>query len=416
MFCEEIEGFQVYAGASVIHESFATVRELARALDVELHPSPRKKGAQSFADGRFWGLYVGGSLKQKLESLRTILFSPQNSLRGMWEFARLFAKLKRHAEELDFEDYARILDLDTRESFAQFARANDLNRYLEHGGELDINCFTGGSSGQVGAAYGMALLWLWTFNQAARSYLPKQGIATLSKALTDAVADSIRVATPVERILVEAGVARGVVTASGEEIKADAVICATTSSSAARIIPDQTVREVLERVTYSSCCNVAFGLNANILPEDCHAALFPPGSPTFLTMVTNLAGLTPEAAPSGKTLVHALVIDEHARELFTCSDDEVLRRVAGEMRRFFPAMSEQPVFGKVYRWPEAICLMPGGMLRELHEMRIQLPDRIRGLFVAGDYTRLPSLNGAMKSGVEAAEDSLLFLEDPRFPR
>ncbi len=416
MFCEEVDGFQVYGGASVIHESFATVREVARALDVELHPSPGKKGAQSFADGRFWSLYVGGSLKQKLESLRTMFFSPQNSLRGMWELARLFAKLRKHSDELDFEDHTRIFDLDTGESFAEFARSNNLNRYLKHGGELDINCFTGGSPEQVGAAYGMALLWLWTFNQAERSYLPKQGVATFAKALTDTVADSIRVATPVERILTEAGAARGVVTVSGEEIRADAVICATTSSTAARIIPDPAVREVLERVTYSSCCNVAFGLDVNILPEDCHAALFPRGSQTFLTMVTNLAGLTPEAAPPGKTLVHALVIDEHARELFTCSDDEVLRRVMGEMRRFFQAMPEQPVFGKVYRWPEAICLMPGGMLREMHEMRTRLPDRIGGLFVAGDYTRLPSLNGAMKSGVEAAEDSLAYLENPRLHR
>ena len=300
----------------------------------------------------------------------------------------------------------------TEESFAQFAWANALNRYLKQGGELDINCFTGGGSGQVGAAYGMALLWLWTVNPATRSYLPKQGSAALARALTDAVADAIRVATPVERILVEAGAARGVVTTGGEEIEADAVICATTPSTAARIIPGPAVREVLERVPYSSCYNVAFGLNANILPEDCHAALFPPGSPTFLTMVTNLVGLTPEAPPPGKTLVHALVIGEHARELFTSGDDEILRRVVGEMRRLFPAMPEQPVFGKVYSWPEAICLMPGGMLRELHEMRTRLPERIRGLFVAGDYTRLPSLNGAMKSGVEAAEDSLPYLEDP----
>lgn len=36
MFCEEIDGFHVYGGASVIHESFTTTRDLARELDVEL--------------------------------------------------------------------------------------------------------------------------------------------------------------------------------------------------------------------------------------------------------------------------------------------------------------------------------------------------------------------------------------------
>ena len=42
MFCEEIDGFHVHGGASVIHESFATARDLARALNVELLPTPSK--------------------------------------------------------------------------------------------------------------------------------------------------------------------------------------------------------------------------------------------------------------------------------------------------------------------------------------------------------------------------------------
>ena len=408
MFCEEIDGFHVYGGASVIHETFATTRELARQLNVELRPSGRKKGGQSYAGGRFWGMYVGGSLKQTLASLGTMLFSPQHTLAGNWEFIRLFTMLKKRAADLDFEDHGRMLDLDTGESFAEFARANSLTRYLRQAGELDLNCFTAGSSQQVGAAYGMALLWLWTLNPATRSRLPRQGIGAFAKALGDACASFIQLATPVERIVVEDGTARAVVTANGERIEVDAVICATTASTAARILPDlpDELRAALGRVSYSACLNVAIGLGDNILAEGSHAALFPPGSPTFLTMVTNLAAMTPDASPAGKALVHALVIDEHARSLFSLSDDEIARRVIEEMRRFFPAMPEHPLFARVYRWPEAICLSPGGMLAEIHEMRMRLKSCARGLFLAGDYTRLPSLNGAMKSGVEAAEASL----------
>ena len=35
----------------------------------------------------------------------------------------------------------------------------------------------------------------------------------------------------------------------------------------------------------------------------------------------------------------------------------------------------------------------------------------QGLFLAGDYTRLPALNGAIKSGIEAAEASLSYIGD-----
>ena len=408
LFCEEIDGFHVYSGASVIHESMTTTRDLARELDVELHQSSKTRGGQSYAGGRFWSAYAGGSLKQSLMTLHTMLFSPQTTLAGTWEFMRMHAMLKKRARALDFEDHAHLLDLDTGESFAEFARANSLGRYLEQAGELDLNCFTAGSSEQVGAAYGMALLWNWTFNPAARNHLPSRGIGALARGLVDACAGIVRISTPVERIILEDGEARGIVTTGGERIKADAVICATTASTAARIIPELPgdLAATLERVSYSSCCNIAFGLDENILADGSHAGLFPPGSPSFLTMVTNLDAMTPEAAPPDKTMVHALVIGEHARALFTLKDDEIIRRVIDEMRRFFPAMPEHPLFARVYRWPEAICLSPGGMLRDMHDLRMRLSRCTRGLFLAGDYMHLPSLNGAIRSGKDAAKASL----------
>ena len=176
MFCEEVDGFHVYGGASVVHESFATTRGLARELGVELHRSPRQRGGQIYAGGRFWGMFAYGSLKQTLTTVRTMLFSPHHTLVGNWEVMRLFAMLRKRAEDLGFEDHTRILNLDTEESFAEFARANSFSRYLKESGELDLNCYTGGSSEQVGAAYAMALLWLWTLNPATRHYVPKQGM------------------------------------------------------------------------------------------------------------------------------------------------------------------------------------------------------------------------------------------------
>lgn len=238
LFCEEIDGFQVYSGASVIHESFASTRNLAHELGVPLSKGPEQKGGQIYAGDRFWSMFVGGSLKQSLTTLYTMFFSPQHTLAGSLEFMRMFALLKKHAKAFDFEDHANLLDMDTDESFAEFAGRNSFRRYLEQAGELDLNCFTAGSSEQVGAAYGMALLWLWTFDPASRSHLPRQGIGAFAKALVDSCTGLVRVCTPVERIILEEGKASGVVTTGGERIDADAVICATTASTAARIIPE----------------------------------------------------------------------------------------------------------------------------------------------------------------------------------
>lgn len=410
MFSETIDGFHVYGGASVIHRSFATTRKLAAELNVELFESPKKRGGQSYAGDRFWRRYVGGTLKQTLQTMRTMLFSPQHSLAGNLEFFRLFSMLRKRADDLDFEAHSRMLDLDSNTSFADFARDNSLTRYLQQAGELDLNCFTAASAEEVGAAYGLAVLWLWSIDPATRNYLPREGLPAFTSALAQACEKQVEVSTPIERIILEEGKATGVVTASGETVAADAVICATTASTAARIIPDlpDDLRAALERVSYSSCCYVAFGLDKNILEEGSHAALFPPGSPTFLTMLTNLAATTPSAAPPDKSLVHALVIGEKAKALFMSDDHEIARRVHDEMLRFFPSMPET-LFAKVYRWPEAFCLAPGGMLKDMHAMRSRLGEHIQGLFLAGDYTRLPSLNGALRSGLAASESSMSYL-------
>ena len=108
-------------------------------------------------------------------------------------------------------------------------------------------------------------------------------------------------------------------------------------------------------------------------------------------------------------MVYALVIGEHAQKLFTLSDTEIADRIIEEIRKYLPAMPDKPLFTRVYRWPEALCLAPGGMLREIYEMRQHQLADLEGLFLAGDYMRMPSCNGALLSGVDAAEECASFV-------
>ena len=149
----------------------------------------------------------------------------------------------------------------------------------------------------------------------------------------------------------------------------------TDKGATTRVAAQFQARQWRRRLTFGACCNVAFGLDTAILPEDSHAGLFPPGAPTFLTMVTDLKAMTPDAAPPGRTLVHALATGDRARELFALDDGEIARRTVEEMRRFFPTMPQSPLFARVYRWPEAICLALSGMLKEMHDLRTGLARR-----------------------------------------
>lgn len=67
--------------------------------------------------------------------------------------------------------------------------------------------------------------------------MPEQGIGFFSQSLAQACADDTRLSTPVERVVVDDGVTKGVITKDGF-IEADAVICATTAPAALDIVPD----------------------------------------------------------------------------------------------------------------------------------------------------------------------------------
>ena len=76
-------------------------------------------------------------------------------------------------------------------------------------------------------------------------------------------------------------------------------------------------------------------------------------------------------------------------ELFALSDDELERRVIAEIRTFAPAMPEETLFRRIYRWKEAVALAPGGTMTEMYELRRQRYPGVRGLFLAGGYMDVP---------------------------
>ena len=73
---------------------------------------------------------------------------------------------------------------------------------------------------------------------------------------------------------------------------------------------------------------------------------------------------------------------------------------------------DEGIFTRVYRWKEAVCMGPPGMFGAVAEMRRELErgGGIKNLFLAGDYMRVPSVNGALASGIDAANEAADLLD------
>ena len=246
-----------------------------------------------------------------------------------------------------------------------------------------------------------------TMLHSGRVYMPERGIGSLSEAVAAACSDAIRVSTHVRRIVVTDGSATGVVV-DGETIEADAVICAVPGTKVTDLIPDlpAETRRALSTVSYSTGCRVVIGLDHSPLPPGWHGALYPEDDDTPLMLDRSV--FLPRCAPLGKSILDLLIGRDRARELIPLADDEIKREMLGAVRRKAPPGSALPaddegLFYRVYRWEEALCMGSPGMLAAMSDVPKQIAGRIDNVFLAGDYMRVPSVNGALASGAGAAE-------------
>lgn len=413
---DEIDGFQMDLGANMFVETYGTVRRIAEELDVPMKRTPVPINGGVYRGGGFHGFYGGDQLKNRLKTAGSFLTFQLLSPRGLSQFGKFREIMRSRADDLSFDDHTRMLDLDTDESIAEFVVKRVGGRqFLERFLEPALTGYTFGSPEDVGVPYALAAAWHFGLNGIAWPNMPPRGPGAFVNALARACRENIQVSTPVERIVVENGVARGIVTQAGF-VEADAVICATTATKALDITPGlpTPVTSALRGVTYSRCYRAFFGLDSNPFPTDWYAVSFPRSAGTVSVGMSNSAVLTPDCVPKGKALIDVLVAGRHADELSALSDDEGGRRAFAEVRKHFPATPEEPLFTRIQRWPEAVCLAPPGMMSALDRMRRNDLPGVKGLYLAGEYMGVPSTNGALRSGVCAADDCAAFFA--RAPR
>ena len=406
---DRVEGFYLDEGADFFCSSYDVAFRMCEELGLRLVRSEMNLGWRR--NGR-WVLTTPvqsvGALIRNLPAFRTLGFL---SPRVVWPILKLVREINRQSEYLSFSSECRIVEVDEEESFGDYLERTGVPDYLKTtlAGFLEM---TMGNTEDAGAAY-MRTYLAEMLLKADQIYVPEKGAGALPHALAAACGDAIRVSTPVQRVVIRDGAVASVIIDDGL-IEADAVICALPATKVADVIPGLPpgIRRTLDRITYSRGCRVVIGLDHAPLPPNWHGALYPEDeTPLLLDRSINL----PAIAPPGKSTLDLLVGRDRAEELFPLDDEEIKRRMLDDARRTPPPGSALPsdddgVFTRVYRWKEAVCMMPPGMFRAVAEMRRQLAVDVKRLFLAGDYTRVPSVNGALASGVNAATEIADMLE------
>ncbi len=401
---ETVDGFSLDMGAFVFTSTYDTAFRLCEELGLPLVPSMMKFGHHR--DGRWVTTTPDQSLWNFLRHLPaavTMGFLTPSGIRSGFIVMR---QIHQQSEYMSFAGDSPLAEIDDAESFGEYLERvgvpEDLRVTLRGPLEMILGDPMPAGQALMRAYIGETML------HSGRVSMPERGIGSLSEALATACADAIRVSTPVRRVAVADGKVTGVIV-DGETIAADAVICAVPGTKVPDLIPDlpaETLR-ALGTVSYSTGCRVVIGLDKPPLPAGWHGALYPEDDDTPLMLDRSV--FLPSCAPPGKSILDLLVGRERAKELIPLDDDDIKRQMLGAVRRNPPPGSNLPgddegLFFRVYRWEEALCMGEPGMLAAAAKIPRQLLGRIDNLFLAGDYTRVPSVNGALSSGRDAATE------------
>ncbi len=220
------------------------------------------------------------------------------------------------------------------------------------------------------------------------SILPAEGMQSIPVQLKEALPeDSIRFHARVSELLISERKVHGVRLRNGERIEAEQVVVATEAPEAARLtglsLPTQGV---------GSVC-LYFAGDERLYPQ--RKILLNADLDAYVNNAVLLTNIAPTYALPRKHLLSVTVLGNPEE------DDELLaEHCRSELARWFPErdLSSWQLLA-VYRIPFSQFAQPPGVFDHLPDNRTS----IEGLYLAGEYTKSSSIQGAMHSGEQAAK-------------
>ncbi len=395
-------GFVLDHGAQFFMKRYDTTLSLIHELGLELDILPEKHKPMLWVDGKLMQRRLSMDPKHFLRTLKTPASPQMSILKGQFQAVKLFFKIFKNRKSLDFVHYENALALDG-ECFSEFVLRSGGEEALEFVFQPMISGITLGNAEEISALYGVGLFW----NLIQGNWILKNGIHSLSDRLYEKIKPLVRLSMPVEKIIIEKNRVIGVETPQ-EFMEADAVVCATTATAALDILPDLPgpVRYILEKVRYRACCHVVFAYDRPVFPDGYNIIGFPRKAGSTMAAIADSACSSDSYAPRGTSLVHCYTYDRFAHEFNRMPDENIISHLQMELKKYLPSLPASPVFSEVYRWKEAMCFAPPGMYTAVNHLKRKNGREVQGLYFAGDYLNLASVEGSARSGIDAAESIL----------
>lgn len=238
-----------------------------------------------------------------------------------------------------------------------------------------------------------ARMFQFTFKMLATGdiILPAEGIQRIPEQIASYLPKgTVRCNARVKELIQRDRRVEGVILTNGEKITAEQVVVATSSATAT-----QFVQATLPTQAVSATC-LYFAGDERLYPQ--RKILLNPDPQAFINNAVLLTNIVPTYAPPHKHLLSVTVLGDPPED-----DQIVAQRCKEELSQWFPQHNFQHwQFLAIYRIPFAQFAQQPGVYDQLPGNRTT----VEGLYLAGEYTKSSSIQGAIHSGEYAAKELL----------
>jgi oxygen-dependent protoporphyrinogen oxidase len=330
--------------------------------------------------------------------LRTRALSPGAKLKAL----KLAAMLIRHIGDLGYSDYTKITALDNESTLEYSRRA--LNTELElYATEPMVR---GTWAADDGDSSNALMLWSLRNMLAPTVFSLDDGMDTLARTIAGETGIEVRVSHPVSNVTDHGGHIEVTHAADGgaEQTESfDGCVIATTAKPALSMYPqmDANHRTLYETARYRGLVTVALGLDRAPTDKATYILIPRVEDPDFIAVIADhikAVGRVPE----GKSMYTLLGSHEYLHRSWERSDDEILKDALDCMVRNHGDVSGSLEQHQIVRWEEVVPVVDTGRFKLIAAFKPGLDQTARVQF-ASDLDRIPGVNGALVSGLEAGE-------------
>lgn len=240
------------------------------------------------------------------------------------------------------------------------------------------------------------------------------GLADMVQALTDRLKGvTVQTGRRVQEVRVRGkGACYEVVLDGGTMQTADAVVLATPAYETAAIVEplNRTLAQMLRGIPYAHTVTVSLGYRGDGFRHHLNGYGFvvPRVEGRPLLASTWTSSKWEHRAPEGSVLLRAYLGGAGREAVLGRTDEDLVGLVRAEFRAIM-GLEEEPIFARVYRWPQAMPQYLVGHLDRLEVMEEMLT-RLPGVFLTGAGYRGVGLPDCIRDGTQTADKVVRFFD------